>query len=46
MNLLEDLVASLPQATIHEINLGKYWTLVQVENEGRLYGGLAKPHTR
>ncbi|HML40230.1 MAG TPA: DUF364 domain-containing protein [Bellilinea sp.] len=41
MKLLEDLVASLPQATIHEVNLGKYWTLVQVENEGRLYGGLA-----
>lgn len=41
MNLLEELVDTLPQTRVVEINLGEYWTLVKVEKEGQLFSGLA-----
>jgi len=40
-NIMEELVATLPDGTVQEVRVGAFWTAVVVEREGRLRCGLA-----
>ncbi len=39
--ILEDLLATLPDAPVHTVLIGTHWTAVIVESQGRRRGGLA-----
>jgi uncharacterized protein (DUF4213/DUF364 family) len=41
MNLIDDLLAALPDGTVHDIRVGAFWTAVVVEVEGHRQCGLA-----
>ena len=41
MKILDDLLNSLPEGTLHEVRVGVFWTAVVVEVEGRRRCGLA-----
>ena len=41
MNLIDDLLATLPNGSIQEVRVGAFWTAVVVETAGQLRCGLA-----